>query len=111
VGDFPGDEALKVLAADDEIVVELFVLRIVDGVFRVRLRIEEGWCGFGLLGERVDSGVGRSMQGWNGGWKIPQGVNKPTPTAKTLGVMKLIPGAFEISTSTFITGLEQVWIN
>jgi hypothetical protein len=30
----------------------------------VRLRIEEGGCAFGLFGERVDSGAGRSIQGW-----------------------------------------------
>jgi hypothetical protein len=69
VGDFPGDEALKVLAADDEIVVVLFVLRIVDGVFSVRLRIEDGGWGVGLLGERVDSGDGRSIRS---GRKIPR---------------------------------------
>jgi len=50
-----------VLAADVAIVAVLLVFRIVAGVFRVRLRIEDEEWGFGLLGERVDSGDGRSI--------------------------------------------------
>jgi hypothetical protein len=83
VGDFPGDEALKVLAADDEIVAMLFVLRIVDGVFSVRLRIEEGGWGFGLLGERVDSGDGRSIRGWTCCRKIPRRCKQTNPLSKS----------------------------
>ena len=49
------------LATDVAIVVVLFVFRIVAGVFRVRLRIDEDEWGFGLLGERVDSADGRSI--------------------------------------------------
>ena len=49
------------LATDVAIVAVLFVFRIVAGVFRVRLRIEEDEWGFGLLGERVDSADGRSI--------------------------------------------------
>jgi len=61
VGDFPGDEDLSVLATDVAIVAAPFAFRIVAGVFRVLRRIEEDEWGFGLLGERVDSADGRSI--------------------------------------------------
>ena len=48
---FPGDESL-------ESVVVVVVLRIVEGVCIVRFRIDDG---FGLFGDRIDSGSARSM--------------------------------------------------
>jgi hypothetical protein len=49
---FPGDESLE------SVFVVLLVLRIVEGVCIVRFRIDDG---FGLFGDRIDSGSARSM--------------------------------------------------
>jgi hypothetical protein len=50
---FPGDESLESV-----VVVVLLVLRIVEGVCIVRFRIDDG---FGLFGDRIESGSARSM--------------------------------------------------
>ena len=52
---FPGDESLESVVV---VVVVLLVLRIVEGVCIVRFRIDDG---FGLFGDRIDSGSARSM--------------------------------------------------
>jgi len=53
---FPGDESLDTLMEDEVVVV--VGLRIVEGVCIVRLRIDGG---FGLFGDRIDSGSARSI--------------------------------------------------
>jgi len=49
---FPGDESLETVA------VVVVVLRMVEGVCIVRFRIDDG---FGLFGDRIDSGSARSI--------------------------------------------------
>lgn len=54
---FPGDDSLAT-PIDEVVVVVVVGLRIVEGVCIVRFRIE---VGFGLFGDRMDSGSARSI--------------------------------------------------